>query len=133
MQAGEIGHMTVDIHGKQCSCGNRGCLVTLTYPAIDEVRRNNESDSIVDCAAIGIVNLMNLLDPELVVLGGRYRPRTSVCITGGNGSSRSHGIDPPRKNVRLVPSQLGDMGIALGLAGLVFDKFYWSRVFEDVG
>lgn len=24
--AGEIGHVTVDIHGKQCSCGSRGCL-----------------------------------------------------------------------------------------------------------
>ncbi len=26
--AGEIGHLTIDTHGKQCVCGNRGCLVT---------------------------------------------------------------------------------------------------------
>ena len=24
--AGEIGHMIIDVHGPQCSCGNRGCL-----------------------------------------------------------------------------------------------------------
>ncbi len=24
--AGELGHMVIDIHGKSCSCGNRGCL-----------------------------------------------------------------------------------------------------------
>jgi predicted NBD/HSP70 family sugar kinase len=132
MQAGEIGHMTVDIHGKQCSCGNRGCLVTLTYPAIDEVRRNNESDSIVDCAAIGIVNLMNLLDPELVVLGGDIGQEPQF-VSQVETVVRNRMVLTPRKNVRLVPSQLGDMGIALGLAGLVFDKFYWSRVFEDVG
>ncbi|MDN4524841.1 ROK family transcriptional regulator [Fictibacillus fluitans] len=35
--AGEIGHMTIDIGGKQCSCGNYGCLQTLAAgPAIAE-------------------------------------------------------------------------------------------------
>lgn len=27
--AGEFGHMTLDIHGEPCRCGNRGCLETL--------------------------------------------------------------------------------------------------------
>lgn len=27
--AGEIGHMTVDLHGEKCVCGNQGCLQTL--------------------------------------------------------------------------------------------------------
>ncbi|AMW05424.1 ROK family transcriptional regulator [Gemmatimonas phototrophica] len=26
--AGEIGHVTVDVHGNPCACGNRGCLTT---------------------------------------------------------------------------------------------------------
>lgn len=26
--AGEIGHVTIDVHGNQCICGNRGCLGT---------------------------------------------------------------------------------------------------------
>lgn len=26
--AGEIGHMSIDINGRKCSCGNRGCLET---------------------------------------------------------------------------------------------------------
>lgn len=30
--AGEIGHTTVDINGKLCSCGNVGCLETLASP-----------------------------------------------------------------------------------------------------
>ncbi|MFB1049743.1 ROK family transcriptional regulator [Paraliobacillus sp. JSM ZJ581] len=35
--AGEIGHMTVDINGKTCSCGNKGCLQTIiSGPAIAE-------------------------------------------------------------------------------------------------
>ncbi|MGD8663919.1 MAG: ROK family protein [Desulfobacterales bacterium] len=27
--AGEIGHITIDLHGSKCSCGNHGCLETL--------------------------------------------------------------------------------------------------------
>ncbi|MDN4071636.1 ROK family transcriptional regulator [Fictibacillus terranigra] len=35
--AGEIGHMTIDIGGRQCTCGNYGCLQTLAAgPAIAE-------------------------------------------------------------------------------------------------
>lgn len=35
--AGEIGHMTIDISGSKCSCGNYGCLQTLAAgPAIAE-------------------------------------------------------------------------------------------------
>ncbi|MBS4200423.1 ROK family transcriptional regulator [Bacillus sp. FJAT-49732] len=35
--AGEIGHMTVDLNGNQCSCGNIGCWQTLiSGPAIGE-------------------------------------------------------------------------------------------------
>ncbi|WP_208590525.1 ROK family transcriptional regulator [Gracilibacillus suaedae] len=35
--AGEIGHMTVDLYGKKCSCGNEGCLQTVASgPAIAE-------------------------------------------------------------------------------------------------
>jgi N-acetylglucosamine repressor len=35
--AGEIGHMTIDISGQKCSCGNYGCLQTLASgPAISE-------------------------------------------------------------------------------------------------
>ncbi|MBW8349461.1 ROK family transcriptional regulator [Bacillus sp. IITD106] len=40
--AGEIGHMTIDLHGRTCSCGNIGCWQTLiSGPAIAEaaVRR----------------------------------------------------------------------------------------------
>jgi len=38
--AGEIGHMTIDINGVICECGNRGCLQTFaTGPAITKQAR----------------------------------------------------------------------------------------------
>src|SRR5699024_4034217 len=33
--AGEVGHMTVDMNGEYCECGNRGCLQTfISAPSI---------------------------------------------------------------------------------------------------
>ncbi|MRH44218.1 ROK family protein [Aquibacillus halophilus] len=38
--AGEIGHMTLDMNGKKCQCGNRGCLQTVASgPAMVEKAR----------------------------------------------------------------------------------------------
>ncbi len=101
-------------------------------PAIDEVRRYNEKDPIIDCAAIGILNLMNLLDPELVVLGGDIGQEPAF-VEQVEKVVQERTFLTPRKNVRLVASQLGEIGIVLGLAGLVFDKFYWKRAFGNVG
>ncbi len=38
--AGEIGHMTLDLHGEKCTCGNNGCLQTVASgPAIEKRAR----------------------------------------------------------------------------------------------
>ena len=54
--AGELGHMTVDVHGPRCVCGNIGCLETLVSgPVIaNEARKRiaqGERSSLVDMVA----------------------------------------------------------------------------------
>lgn len=51
--AGEIGHMTIDVHGPRCNCGNFGCLETLasgTAMANDAIMRisSGEKSSLTD-------------------------------------------------------------------------------------
>jgi len=51
--AGEIGHMTIDINGEECTCGNRGCLQTMiSGPSIAKraIKRVNagEKSSLAD-------------------------------------------------------------------------------------
>lgn len=87
--AGEFGHISVDLNGKQCSCGNYGCLeLYASVPQIlehtqtntlcelkekldqnDEVAQKGLSD-VSRALAFGINNIVNLLDPELIVIGG---------------------------------------------------------------
>ncbi len=45
--AGEIGHMTIDIHGPECSCGNIGCLEMLasgTAVAREAIKRIHQGE-----------------------------------------------------------------------------------------
>jgi len=87
----EIGHVSIDVHGNQCKCGNIGCLETyimspaivnkvreatgrsMSYqeicqtddsPEIDDIMR----DMIYDLSG-AVVSLLNILNCEIVLLG----------------------------------------------------------------
>lgn len=89
--APEIGHITIDYRGKPCVCGNKGCLEqyvnsihmmqkfkyitgkNLSYEQYMELTDIPEMDSAMkECAtnlAIGIVNVINILNSQVVLLG----------------------------------------------------------------
>ncbi len=67
--AGEIGHVSVNINGPRCRCGNRGCLEM--YASIGENFAGKNSEQICAYLAEGCVTLMNLFNPEAIYLGHR--------------------------------------------------------------
>jgi N-acetylglucosamine repressor len=93
--AGELGHITVDIHGKPCGCGNRGCLETvatdtaLTSAVSSRVRRkltieevvallqggsfaaSDELDEVLEYLAVGLAAVINLFNPSKLFVHGR--------------------------------------------------------------
>lgn len=90
--AGETGHMTIEAEGKPCSCGSRGCwelyasektydnpglslpartttgLVRYALEGHEETLRH--LNSIGEYLGIGVTNLINSFNPELIVIGG---------------------------------------------------------------
>lgn len=95
--AGEIGHTTIDIHGEKCACGGIGCyerygstsslirnyarLANIDVSEINGeeiINRVKQGESLavkvyeefINNVAIGIVNLVHLLDPGTVIIGG---------------------------------------------------------------
>lgn len=93
--AGEIGHTSLDYRGELCECGNHGCLqnsvgVTAVLARarsalgeevgfVDEIGARAAGDDTAARALVqevgedlgaGLVTVCNLLDPDLVVLGG---------------------------------------------------------------
>ena len=83
--AGEFGHISVDINGERCKCGNFGCLEGLAnVPAICRaagVSKLREIDTLDEKSieklrgvcryiASGINNIINMINPEAIVIGG---------------------------------------------------------------
>jgi predicted NBD/HSP70 family sugar kinase len=96
--AGELGHLTVDPDGPRCTCGNRGCLsmlvgedVLLQIAGVEAPPDASERLAATELAArvragdrrmrdalgqvgewlgIGLAGVVNLLNPEAVILGG---------------------------------------------------------------
>ena len=90
--AGEFGHVSVDINGKRCKCGNCGCLeVMANTPAICSAAGVSSIDEIDDAnigklsdicryIASGINNIVNIINPEAVVIGGEVTKLGEVFL-----------------------------------------------------
>ena len=86
--SGEIGHMVIDKDGLLCKCGRRGCfekyasvsalLKTTGAENLNEVfylsEKNNNIQNVLDNyienLSEGLANVVNMYDPEMLVIGG---------------------------------------------------------------
>ncbi len=70
---------------------------------------------------IGIANLVNIFNPQLVVLGGHYSLAHEIVIPAIKEMVKQHSLFPMRTSLSVLPSQRGvDDGI-LGAVALVLD------------
>ena len=89
--ASELGHISIDRNGKRCACGNRGCLEVYacvdameeklrkvtgenhTFQEFCKMKKRRDVDKVlremVDDIAVAIVSGINILHPQLVILG----------------------------------------------------------------
>ncbi|MDP3894976.1 ROK family transcriptional regulator [Nocardioides sp.] len=114
--AGEIGHVTLDEQGPVCRCGSRGCLEayasTLTVQAmmagqmpgatIDEIvvaagEQNVGALRALEDAGVhvgwGLAAVVNLLDPDLVVVGGDMARAGDLLLDSVRLGLRRHALD----------------------------------------
>lgn len=86
--AGEIGHMVIEKDGLFCKCGRKGCfekyasisalkemmgeedLKEIFYLAEKNHKLQNVLDMYLDRLSEGLANVINIYDPEMLVLGG---------------------------------------------------------------
>ncbi|HZQ26143.1 MAG TPA: ROK family protein [Acidimicrobiales bacterium] len=141
--AGEIGSMVVDPYGPDCSCGRRGCWEALASGTAlgrmgreaglgdgEQVaracREGDESARAImtvlgSWLAVGIVNVVELFDPELVILGGGVSAAADVVL--GPVRSAFHDLASGRHpGLGIVPAQLGVRAGAIGAALLAVDS-----------
>ena len=69
--SGEIGHLPVYPDGLPCRCGSRGCLERY---AGQEAIEADGADAAGRALGIALASVVNLLDVDMIVLGGAYAP-----------------------------------------------------------
>lgn len=139
---GEVGHTTVDPNGKPCYCGNKGCLEQYTSTAFilseiarvtgksftfqEVVEKYNQKDPIVisilkEAGFIlgkGIANIINILNPPAIVLGGEL-VFFSEYVDEAIRSSRENIFSLKAQNTPILVSKLRQEESALGVASEV--------------
>jgi predicted NBD/HSP70 family sugar kinase len=143
--AGEIGHTTIDEAGPICRCGNRGCLEMIAGgPALVELLRATRGDDLtvermVELATEGdpgsrrviadagshtghaVANLVNLFNPERIVVGGNLGLAGDVLLDPMREAVRRRVIPSAAEDVDIVPGVLGDRAELLGAVALVLN------------
>lgn len=149
--AGEVGHNVVDPAGPQCHCGKRGCVETyIGDNALLELagrRPDPNGDpvngvftdaaggdqvalkavrAVADALGRAIASLVNVLNPQRVVLGGSLAHVYALAAADITQSVQHHVFTSSPKTVELCASAFGEDASLRGAAELVF-----ARVLED--
>jgi glucokinase len=142
----ELGHIVVQEGGEPCTCGGRGHLEVLASGTsgdrIAQELWGHEADAhaLVDRAQAGdgdarsalarigrslgaaIASLANVLDPELVVVGGGFGAAAGELVLGpAREAARADAIFPANRDLRIVPAELGSDAGLVGAGLVAFD------------
>jgi glucokinase-like ROK family protein len=144
--AGELGHVLVDPDGIVCRCGNRGCLETVaaTGALVDLLRRSHGEDlSVQDMLAAAragdagcrrvihdggralgqvVATLLNVLNPELLVVGGDLAAAGDLLLDGVRESVARAALPEASRGAEVVAGVLGDRAQVLGALALVVSE-----------
>lgn len=144
---GEIGHMVVRPDGRQCYCGCRGCWETeVGEHALSRalgIPEDSPRGAIVaelralvgkpeetlerlgefgEWLAVGLCNVVNLLCPQLVVLGDLFTALPDVLVEEVGRKVRDRSlVSRALGGTRIVTSSLGSDVKLLGAAELAFE------------
>lgn len=146
--AGEWGHTKITMGGRACRCGGRGCLEayigaeSILYRAglsaeiadeqavLAELVRSGGPviEETADYLGAGLANLINLFNPERIVIGGwaglllgRHH------LTRIKRSAADNSLTQPYETASIVLGRLGPDAVALGAATLVVEEFLLAK------
>jgi glucokinase len=160
---GELGHVTIDWHGRMCrSCGRRGCLeayasgTSLAERAVESMDpssvlagfvangdgggsgvtaaqvaaaaragdpyANRIWDETIYALACGLTSIVNLFEPELVVLGGGLTQSGDQLLAPVREFVHEQAMAPVGRSARIVLATLGDRVGVVGAAAVVYGK-----------
>jgi len=144
---GELGHIQVAADGPRCGCGRAGCLEAVAgvgalvrdlsgrepadlEPEVDDVLRRARAQDRAAVDALrsagehlgyGMSILANVVNPEVIVLGGYFVPLAPWLLPAAEKRMRECTAAPDAGGCRLAISSLGHSAAATGGAASILD------------
>ncbi|PYZ96478.1 ROK family protein [Alteribacter lacisalsi] len=154
--SGELGHMTINMEGPACKCGNRGCwelyasekaLLKMAAEQSDSGNRpslesiishaeNGDADTIrligtlSRYLAVGINSIINSFNPEQIIIGNRLALLQDWLDPALTDCLQQYGAVPSRKDFHLHFSRLEKRSAALGAAAFSAEQFLAVNIEE---
>ncbi|RKQ30225.1 ROK family transcriptional regulator [Oceanobacillus halophilus] len=148
--AGEFGHMTIDLHGEKCECGNPGCLQTfvsgeaiaerfkkqanlkdgLAGEKIYEMAKAENKDAVRflqqtgEIIGIGLTNIIHLFNPSRIVLGGGVMKSQEFMYPKICQTIEERALTSEAKKTEVRVSSLGDDATLLGAVSLLLVELF---------
>jgi len=145
---GELGHTIIDPCGRVCTCGRRGCLESIVsgtgiVATAREKMKPDETQTaemVFEAAirgdararwvfaetgkwlGIACANLINLLNPEVIVVAGGVMASGEMLLEPAIASARVHALGPSLLDCRIVQSKLWPDAGVIGAALLARDR-----------
>jgi len=147
--SGEMGHMIIDVGGKQCRCGSKGCWEvyasehallemandkSATLDSLLEAAENGESEAIslfeqIGCyLGYGINNIINTFNPDLVIIGNRLANAKKWLEEPIRRTIQSHTLSFHQNDVKLYFSKYPKYSTVLGVSAFVVENFINEEV-----
>ena len=145
--AGEIGHTKININGKKCKCGGKGCLEAYTstdalieqynskysknindieeFEKLCEQKDNQALEVLKDYLFIlgtGISNLMLILDPNTIVIGGDIKSLLDENINSLRENIYNNNLFADREKCKIEITKFKESYL-LGVAKMVIEEF----------
>ena len=139
---GELGHTSIRFDGRQCECGNRGCLETYaSIPAllegspyhdwfdfIDHVEKDADARKLLDQEAVylsaGLVNLLNLIPFDSIFLAGDICYRYELLAQRLQREIGAKALYRDKMDIQIAPvAENPNVGV-LSAGEVVFSRFF---------
>jgi len=155
--SGELGHMTIQAGGAKCRCGNEGCwelyaseqalvrqaekldipsdmqdlegLVTLAESGNDEIIALFEQTG--DYLGIGINNIINIFNPQQVIIGNRLAYSEKWLKDSLNKRISNQALWFQQNDLQIDFSELSTRSTALGVAAFSIENFLSVSIQQD--
>ena len=155
--SGELGHMTIQAGGAKCRCGNEGCwelyaseqalvrqaenldipsdmqdlegLVKLADSGNDEIIALFEQTG--DYLGIGINNIINIFNPQQVIIGNRLAYSEKWLKDSLNKRISNQALWFQQNDLQIDFSELSTRSTALGVAAFSIENFLSVSIQQD--